>query len=290
MTQLERLAASDYVARKDLVYVDVAGLHDLYGKVAFKGNHILVGPKGIGKSLSVQAYAGKLNVPVVTFDCSEDVRRSNLLGTFILRGEETPYVLGPVTTAFEIANEKGSCVLVLEEINALTPQMQKILNAATDFRRRVEVPEAKKVFQLKKNKKLWIVCTMNFSVYGGVYALNEDLKSRFRMVPLTYPKRKEEAKILTTVMGDAGSELPAGVIEKLVLLAHETRQGAIEYALSTRDLQQIAEDTLLVGLQKALWISCGKFEGDDVDAYKRRIESIFDEVTLIRGDHDDTDF
>lgn len=290
MTQLERLAASDYVARKDLVYVDVARLHDLYKLVAFRGNHILVGPKGIGKSLSVQAFAAQENVPIITFDCSEDVRRSNLLGTFILRGEETPYVLGPITTAFEIANEKGKCILVLEEINALTPQMQKILNSATDFRQRVEVPEAKKVFKLNKGKKLWIVGTMNFSVYGGVYALNEDLKSRFRLLRMNYPGQKDEIQILKEVLGDAAKMLPTGTLGKLVLLAHETRQGAIEYALSTRDLQQIAEDAGFVGLQKALWISCGKFEGDDVDAYKRRVESIFDEVRLIDGSDSNSEF
>ncbi len=287
MVGIERLSAQDYAPKKGLLFLDVAGLHEIYSKVAFKGNHILVGPKGIGKSLSVQQFAERANSPIVTFDCSEDIRRSNLIGSFVIRGNDTPFILGPIPTAFDIANEAGQCILVLEEINALTPQMQKILNAVTDFRRRVEVPEAKRIFQLEKDKKLWIVGTMNPSVYGGVYSLNEDLKSRFRLLTIAYPKRMEEAKILKTLLKDVESELPAGTIERLVLLAHETRQGAIEYALSTRDLFQIAEDTLSLGLTKALWMSCGKFEGDDVDAYKHRVESIFEDVRLLESKSDD---
>lgn len=276
MVQLERLASEEFLPRKKLIYVDASDLHSLYDKIAFKGNHVLVGPKGIGKSLSVQKYAELNGIHVVTFDCSEDVRRSQLLGSFVIRGGDTPFILGPIPTAFEIANEEGRCILVLEEINALTPQMQKILNPVTDFRRRLEVPEAKKVFRLEEGKELWVVGTMNFSVYGGVYALNEDLKSRFRMIPTNYPSSESELTILRTLTPKADS----GILEGLIRLAYETRQGALDYALSTRDLQQIVEDTYLVGLDMALRISSGKFEGEDVVAYKSRVESIFGNVDI----------
>lgn len=278
MIQIERLNSSEYAPKKGLVYFDTADLHGIYQKAGFKGNHILVGPKGIGKSLSVQSFAAKINCPVVTYDCSEDVRRSNLIGAFVIRGQETPFILGPIPTAFEIANERGACILILEEINALTPQMQKVLNAATDFRRRIEVPECQRVFRLIEDAKLWIVGTMNFSIYGGVYSLNEDLKSRFRMIPVSYPKRVDEVKTLKGLLNPFEAQLPPGTVERLVLLAHETRQGALEYALSTRDLFQIGEDIANLGLHRALWMSSGKFEGEDVDAYKKRVESIFDGV------------
>ncbi len=281
MISTERLSATDYTPRKDLIYFDNKGMHELYDCVAFNGNHILVGPKGIGKSLSVQAYAHKISCPIITYDCSEDIRRSNLIGSYIIKGGETPFVLGPLPSAFEVANEAGQCILVLEEINSLLPTMQKILNPATDFRQRLEVPEIRRVFKLEPGKKLWIVGTMNPAIYSGVYSLNEDLKSRFRLIPLAYPKRMEETQILSTLL--KGLTLPSGLIEKLVLLAHETRQNALEYALSTRDLVQIAEDTKAIGLSRALAMSCGKFEGEDIDAYKHRVESIFEDVRLLSG-------
>lgn len=271
MIQIERLPASEYAVTKDPGYVDVNGLFNLYDKMAFRANVILVGPKGIGKSISVNAWAFKNKHPVVTADCSEDLRRSHLIGMNVLRGNETPFVLGPISTAFEIANETGSCILDLEEINALTPQMQKLLNAITDWRRKMEVPEAGKVFRLEKDAKLWVVGTMNTAVYGGVYSLNEDLKSRFRMIALDYPAQGAERKILALTCPEA----PKDLVDQALLLAHETRQRSLEYALSTRDVVQIIEDVQLLGAEHALRIALGKFEGEDYDTVVARITSIF---------------
>jgi len=273
--QIERLETQDYLPRPGLVYEDVFKLHPLYEKIAFNANIILSGPKGVGKSLSVASFAAIKKCPIITFDCSEDIRRSHLLGMFILKGNETPFVLGPLTTAFEIANETGECILVLEEINALTPQMQKVLNAPSDFRCRLEVPEAKRVFKLIGKSKLWIVGTMNTATYGGVYQLNEDLKSRFRLLPLSYPAPAEEKAILEKVLNGAGSTLKTKVVEQVITLAHETRQKALEYPLSTRDVVQILEDIGMVGIEKAMWMALGKFEGEDQDTVRARIESIF---------------
>lgn len=276
---IERLETSAFKASSP-VYVDAFKLHELYDGVAFRAPLVLVGPKGIGKTLSVQSYAVKKDVPIITFDCSEDVRRSHLLGSYVLRGSETPFVLGPVTTAFEVANEVGHCILCFEELNALTPQMQKILNAVSDFRRRVEVPECKTVFRLKDGAKLWIAGTMNTAVYGGVYTLNEDLKSRFRMLQLEYPTPTEEEKIVLAAVNGAAGQVPKKVVDQAILLAHETRQQSLEYALSTRDVVQLVEDFAYVGAERALQLVLGKFEGDDRATVKQRMMSVFEGVTL----------
>lgn len=268
---IERLPTTEFIPTTPLAYSDVWGMDALFTGLAFKSNIILVGPKGIGKTMSFQNYAQKNKTPIVTFDCSEDVRRSTLLGMHVIRGGETPFVLGPVTTAFEIANEVGSCILVLEEINALSPQMQKVLNPLSDFRKRIEVPECGKVFSLRPGAKLWVVGTMNTSAYGGVYALNEDLKSRFRMLSLGYPTSEAEAKIVQAQIPNADPML----VKRVMLLAQETRQKSLEYALSPRDIIQIVEDAQVIGISKALRIALGKFENDDQTTVRQRIQSIF---------------
>jgi len=273
--QIERLPSDAFSPRTDLTYVDTNGLLGLYDKLAFKSNLVLVGPKGIGKSLSLSAFAAKTDTKILTFDCSEDVRRSHLLGMFVLRGAETPFVLGPLATAFEVANECGSAILVLEEINALSPQMQKVLNSSLDFRKRIEVPEAGAVFQLNPGSKLWICGSMNTAVYGGVYELNEDLKSRVRLVPMDYPEVAQEQKILAEVLRAQGLQVDQRIVNHVLTLAHETRQKAMDYALSTRDVVQVLEDTSYVGLEKALWLVTGKFEGEDRATMAERIQSIF---------------
>lgn len=274
-TGIEYLGADAYQPQQDLVYEDVFNLLPLYEKLAFRSNIVLVGPKGIGKSLSAAYFAAEQKVPVITFDCSEDVRRSHLLGMFVLRGTETPFVLGPLTTAFQIANEAGKCILLLEEINALTPQMQKVLNAPLDFRKKIEVPEAKRVFRLRKGAQLWIVGTMNLAVYGGVYDLNEDLKSRVRLFPLDYPQSKMEKRIVDAVLAQEGIDLHKDIIKGVLTLAHETRQKSLEYVMSTRDVIQLLEDINDVGKEEALWISSGKFEAGDRGTVCERIQSIF---------------
>ena len=276
MSEIERISAAEYAPRKGLKFVDVFGLHGLYEGLVFRSNLALVGPKGIGKTLSFQSFAAKLDCPIVTFDCSEDVRRSHLIGHHLLRGGETPFVLGPLTTAFEVANEVGQCILVLEEINGLSPQMQKVLNGLADFRRRIEVPECQKVFKLKEGAKLWFVGTMNTAVYGGVYALNEDLKSRFRLLALEYPDPAQEKAILDEVVDPLLlKKLEPKTVDRVLQLAIETRQKAMEYALSPRDVQQVIEDMGLVGVPRALRVLLGKFDGDDRNAIKARISSIF---------------
>lgn len=270
---IERIETEAYLPTGPLPYVDVLQLHEIFDSLAFRANTILVGPKGIAKTLSIAAWASSKKCPIVTFDCSEDVRRSHLIGNYILRGDETPYVLGPLTTAVEIANEVGQCILCLEEINALTPQMQKVLNPLGDFRRRIEVPECQRIFNLKEDAKLWLCGTMNTSVYGGVYELNEDLKSRFRMIPVDYPSKKAERAIIEKVISES---VDKKTVTKVLSLAHETRQKTMNYALSTRDVVQIIEDIAASNVPTALRLASGKFEGTDRDTFLKRAESSFD--------------
>ncbi len=174
---IEHMKAADFKPR-EVKYVDVNQhfpiFDGLYKETDDPKPLIQVGPKGVGKSLSYAAYARKHEIPLITFDCSEDVRRSQLVGMFILRGTETPFVLGPLTTAFEVANEHGQCIVILEEVNALTPQMQKLLNGCCDFRRRIEVPECKRVFELKKGAKVWFTGTMNTCFHPETDVLTPD--------------------------------------------------------------------------------------------------------------------
>jgi len=114
---------------------------------------------------------------------------------------------------------------------------------------------------------------MNNSVYGGVYALNDDLKSRVRMLPIDYPTKADELKIITESLHRDKIPIETGLLTKLLTLAQESRAGAIDYALSTRDLVQIMEDVHRVGIHRALWIMSGKFEGSDRATMLQRIES-----------------
>lgn len=225
---------------------------------------ILSGPKGTAKSLSIHAFAASEKIPLVSCDCSEDMRRTNLLGSHTIRGDQTPFVLGPLPSAIQVANEVGSCILCLEEINALSPASQKLLNPLCDFRRQVSIPESEHVFTLKPDAKLWVVGTMNAG-YGGTFALNEDLISRFRILPIKYPDIAAELRILKRAIPD----LNVSTAKSVLTLAQLTRQGQAGYALSTRDVVQIVTDIAVFGVQQAVHISSGKFEGSNQDTFNK---------------------
>lgn len=275
---IERMPASAFQPL-DVPYVDMFGLDSLYKGLAFRAPTIVVGPKGIGKTLSFQAFAAREKCPIITFDCSEDVRRSQLLGAPMLRGDTSPFVLGPIPTAIEVANEAGSCVLVFEEINSLNPQCQKILNAIADWRRAVVVPEARATFRLKSGAKLWICGSMNTANYSGVFDLNEDLKSRFRLIPLDYPPPEREKEAILATM-TPGLKVEPKVLTGAMTLALESRQGSWDYALSTRDVVQFIEDASVLNLNDAARILLGKFEDTDRAAVRQRLISIFEGIKI----------
>lgn len=271
---IERLGAESYKPKTHTKYVDVHKLEPLFELMfeqASPPNLIMVGPKGVAKSLSVQAFAAKKGIPIIVSEGSEDMRRSHLIGMYVLRGNETVYVLGDLTAAIEVANEVGCAILIMEEVNALTPQVQKLLNPLCDFRKSISVPECGRVFELKQGAKLWVVGTMNTTVYGGVYALNEDLKSRFRILPVTYPDTASEKGIVNALVPTANPKVVSGVLT----LAHETRQEAIGYALSTRDVIQLVEDATAMGLRQAVALASGKYEDTDRETFMARARSIF---------------
>jgi len=203
---------------------------------------LFVGPKGVGKTLSIAYYAYMNDIPLIQFDCSENTKRQDLIGRFLLIGDEVVYELGVLPTAIEVANQYGKAILVLEELNALTPNVQKQLNQVLDWRQHVYIPELGRTYYCNNDNKnkLLICATMNPSYYSGVYELNEDLRSRFAEYHFGYPSESKEHEILMRT-----TELPDELRNLIVTLAIETRKGVesgeLSYALSTRDIVMFAE-------------------------------------------------
>src|SRR5206468_7419526 len=69
---------------------------------------MLKGPTGCGKTRLVEHMAHRLGVPLVTVSCHEDMTASDLLGRYVLAGDETIWMDGPLTRAVK---EGGICYL-----------------------------------------------------------------------------------------------------------------------------------------------------------------------------------
>ncbi len=264
----------DLLVVNEVPYVDAFNLFTEYEKLAFTdhGNLLIKGPKGEGKSLSVRAFAAHFTIPLVVVECSENTKDLQLIGRYVMIGRETHFILSGITKAIKTANEAGRCILLFEEFNALTPQSQKLLNGVLQ-ERAIEVDSLGTTYRLTDGK-VWFTGTMNPSVYGGTYDLNEDLKSRVSEIEIDYPPTELEKQIIRANLGDI-DEVMAPIVDLVLRFAKESRQNAIGYALSTRDVVRTLQTVRSNGLKTALQMVICKYEGEDRKTALARLNSIF---------------
>lgn len=269
-------------------YIDVHGILDrcitrttaALNRGVRPKNILLNSKHGLGKTLMAANVVEelraslKMQIPLIVFDCSEDTKEHNMKGTFTLQPDgSTMFVPGPIPLVIEMANRTGLAVLCLEEMSALTPGAQKIVNSITDWRSGVYMQQLGKVIRLRPGAQLIVMGTMNPSVYGGVYTLNSDLRSRFVEEVVPWPTMDQERKILRATCPSALSD----VIDRAVQLGKDTRSSATEYNLSTRDLVTLVDEItdMPKHLDKVLLCVANKFEGSDRDLVADRIDAIF---------------
>jgi MoxR-like ATPase len=277
--------AKDYLDIPNSPFVDVHGhlvstlLLTACGNKLYETlpNILLNSPHGLGKSLLAVTFRARLSeqvgldIPMITVDCSQDTREQHLKGNLVGMGDETPFVLGPATDAINLANDMGCCILNLEEISALTPGSQKMLNSILDWRRSLEIPQLAKKFSLTGGARVLVWASMNPSAYGGVYTLNDDLRSRFREFRVPFPNQEQELEILKAVCPYADEAL----LENLTTLASQTRGDSLEYHFGTRDLVKFLEDvqrTQLIDLAAEINL-LNKFDGSERDTMADRIDA-----------------
>jgi len=270
--EIRRLAAADMLVTRP-PYIDALGLMEVFDLL--EGSPmILAGPKGTGKTMACEAWAADHNYLVVQFGCTEGTREKHLYGSIGIQDGSAFFTLGALTTAIDAANEiaesdeYAGVMLRLDEVNSLTPQMQKGLNSFADWQKSVAVPSIGRVFRVKPDTKLWVIGTMNPSAHGGVFDLNEDLKSRFRPIWVPYPDPEQEQIIVANVLPKVKEEW----VSQLLDVAAQTRQGENAYPLSTRDVVQCLEDAQRMGMDRALKILSYQYdEGTDRDTFHTRV-------------------
>ena len=275
--------------KKPETFIDKAGHMEWCKRLIIKNgslnpkcpNFLFMGPPGTGKSLMAlnlfywaQQQIGA-PVPYFTLECSEDTREYHLKGNFTMDGDKTPFVLGVVAAAVKAANEYGVAFLNCEEISALSPGTQKILNGLLDHRRCVSIPEAGLFLQLDEHAQPIFTSSMNPSVYGGANAINKDLMTRLQgRIHVDFPNMDDERQILKELTG-----ADAGLIQSLILVAQLTRIKTLDFQLTTRDLRGVIENYQSTGNLKSCleaMISCFKSNRSDYKVVEDRVNAIFD--------------
>ena len=99
-TSRNGIAIEDYTIRSEPFYLAVGDEIDLFQRAyRLKLPVMLKGPTGCGKTRFLEHMAWKLARPLVTVACHEDLTASDLVGRFLLKGEETVWQDGPLSLA-----------------------------------------------------------------------------------------------------------------------------------------------------------------------------------------------
>lgn len=164
---------------------------------------ILKGPTGTGKTRFVEYMAYKLgkklglseggedgvSLPLITVACHEDLTATDLVGKFLLKGDETVWVDGPLAKAVKIG-----AICYLDEIVEARKDTTVIIHPLSDHRRILPMDKKGRIVEAHENFHL--VISFNPGYQSTVKDLKQSTRQRFVSIQFDYPSISQESKII----------------------------------------------------------------------------------------------
>ena len=186
---------------------------------------MLKGPTGCGKSRFVEFMAWKLDRPLITVACNEDMTASDLVGRYLLDRDGTRWLDGPLTTAARIG-----AICYLDEIVEARQDTTVVIHPLTDHRR--TLPLDKKGEVVAAHADFQLVISYNPGYQSLMKDLKQSTKQRFAAFDFDYPEPGLEAQI---VARETGIDLDtAGRLVKLAGTARNLKGHGLAEGVSTR--------------------------------------------------------
>lgn len=193
---------------------------------------MLKGPTGCGKTRFLEYMAWRLNRPLVTIACHEDLTASDLVGRYLLTGEETVWQDGPLSLAV-----RHGAICYLDEVVEARKDTTVVIHPLTDDRR--ILPQEKRGILLESHPDFHLVISYNPGYQSVMKDLKHSTRQRFVALDFTYPSAEDEQAILVKETG-----VDRALAERLVRLGgmvRNLRQHGLEEGISTRLLVYAAK-------------------------------------------------
>lgn len=193
---------------------------------------LLKGPTGCGKTRFVEHMAWKLKRPLVTVSCHDDLTTSDLIGRYLIVGDETVWVDGPLTAAV-----RAGAICYLDEIVEARKDTTVVIHPLADARRVLNIDKHGE--QVEAPQEFMLVISYNPGYQSVLKEIKPSTRQRFIAFDFDYPAAAVEARIVAAE-GDVSEE----IAQKLVKLGQMTRnlKGAgLDEGASTRLLVHAAQ-------------------------------------------------
>jgi len=171
-------------------------------------------------------------LPLVTVACHEDLTASDLVGRYLLEGDSTRWIDGPLTRAV-----RAGAICYLDEVVEARKDTTVLIHPLTDHRRILPIEKRGEI--LEADPSFMLVISYNPGYQSALKDLKHSTRQRFISMEFGYPPRDVEAQIV----------------------AHESgvdREVALDLAKLGEKVRNLAEHGLQEGVSTRLLIYAGK--------------------------------
>jgi len=227
------LAVEKYKVANEPYYLPVGSEVELFeAAYAARLPAMLKGPTGCGKTRFVEYMAYKLGRPLITVACHEDLSSTDLVGRYLLEGEETVWHDGPLTSAV-----RAGAICYLDEVVEARKDTVVIIHPLTDDRRRL--PMEKRGTVIEAPPEFMLVVSYNPGYQSILKDLKQSTRQRFIAMEFDYPDADAETAIVAKE-GGIDEETSRDLV-KIGQKVRNLRGHGLEEGVSTRLLIYAAQ-------------------------------------------------
>src|SRR5271170_2539089 len=204
---------------------------------------LLKGPTGCGKTRFVEHMAWRLyrqgdsarhslELPLLTVACHEDLTATDLVGRYLLAGDETVWMDGPLTRAV-----RTGAICYLDEVVEARKDTTVVVHSLTDHRRVLPIEKTGEL--LDAHADFLLVISYNPGYQSVLKDLKPSTRQRFVSLEFIYP----ETEIETTIIAHESGVDP-DLAHRLALIGNKVRnlrEQGFEEGVSTRLLVYAAQ-------------------------------------------------
>jgi nitric oxide reductase NorQ protein len=189
---------------------------------------LIKGPTGCGKTRFIRHMAAKLDRPLYTVACHDDLTAADLVGRHLINDKGTYWCDGPLTKAV-----REGAICYLDEVVEARKDTTVVLHPLTDDRRILPIERTGET--LSAPEEFMLVTSYNPGYQNLLKGMKPSTRQRFVAMSFDFPDVQTEVFVLL-----AETDIDKATAEKLVGLATSMR------ALKDHDLEEAASTRLLI--------------------------------------------